>query len=223
MNFLKSTLGSFFDIIHNFISAGISNPNISYGLAIILFTAIIRVFLLPLTIKQIKSQAIMQKLQPEMKKLQDKYKNDPQRAQQEISKLYKEHNANPLSGCLPLLIQMPILFAMFYIFNNLTAIEGVSFLWVKDLSKPDTLYILPVLSAATTYLSGVMMSMGGSKDNPQAKQTSTMNTAMAVMFGFFSLRFKSALILYFVTNNLFQMAQSYVMKTLANKKEIMEA
>lgn len=211
MSYLNNILVQFFDLVHGLIKLITNNPNYSYGLAIILFTIIIRLILLPLNIKQTRSQAKMQEIQPEIQKIQQKYKNDPQKSQQEMMKLYKEHGANPLSGCLPLLIQMPVLFAMYYAFNQLQ-LQGIRFLWLKDLSLPDKTYILPVLSTATTYLSSLMIMPKG--DNPQAKQTSTMNTGMAVMMGFMSLNFKSALVLYWVTNNLIQMGQTFVMKKM---------
>ena len=212
MNYLKTFLVSFFDLVHNAIFTVIPNKNISYGLAIILFTAIIRVLLLPLSIKQTKSQAKMQEIQPEIQKVQAKYKNDPQKSQQEVMKLYKEHGANPLSGCLPLIIQMPVLFAMYSVYYTNTKINGFGFLWLSDLSKPDKFYILPILSTVTTYISSILITPKG--NNPQAKQTSTMNTGMAVFMGFMSLNFKSALVLYWVVNNLIQIAQTLIMKKL---------
>jgi YidC/Oxa1 family membrane protein insertase len=211
LSFLNNILVQFFDMVHGFVQLITKNPNYSYGLAIILFTVIIRLLLLPLNIKQTKSQAKMTMIQPEIKKIQDKYKNDPQKSQQEMMKLYKEHGASPLSGCLPLLIQMPVLFAMYYAFNQLQ-LQGIKFLWLSDLSLPDKFYILPVLSTATTYLSSLMIMPKG--DNPQAKQTSTMNTGMAIMMGFMSLNFKSALVLYWVINNLIQMGQTFAMKKM---------
>ena len=108
-------------------------------------------------LKQIKSQAKMQEFQPEIKKLQDKYKNDPQKLNMEIMKLYKDNKINPMSGCLPLLIQMPILFALYYVFQNITGIEGASFLWISNLFAKDPYYILPILSGLTTYLSSWLM------------------------------------------------------------------
>ena len=217
MAFLTTNLRAFFTFIYSIIFNVIPNNNYAYGLAIITFTAIIRVLLLPLTIKQTKSQVAMQKVQPMVKELQTKYKNDPQKLQQETMKLYKEHKANPLSGCLPLIIQLPIIWALFAVFNGLTDIQGVSFLWIKDLSQPDQWYILPILSTVTTYLSSLMMTP--SADSAQAKQTSTMNTTMAVVFGFMSIRFKAALVLYWVTQNLFQMGQTFVMKRLEIAKK----
>lgn len=221
MSFLNGTFGQFFIFIHNLIASVIPNPNISYGLAIIAFTAIIRICLLPLTMKQIKSQVKMQEVQPLVKEIQTKYKNDPKKSQEEVMKLYKKTGSNPISGCLPLIIQLPIIWALFFVFNHLTAIQGVHFLWIKDLYGPDPYYILPILSTVTTYISSRLMTPTG--DNAQAKQTSTMNTAMAVVFGFMSIKFKSAIVLYWVTQNLFQIGQTIFMKKMdTRKKEIKE-
>jgi YidC/Oxa1 family membrane protein insertase len=196
----------------------IPNNNVSYGLAIIAFTAIIRVCLLPLTIKQTRSQVKMQEVQPRVKEIQTKYKNDPKKSQEEVMKLYKETGSNPISGCLPLIIQLPIIWALFFVFNHLTAINGVSFLWIKDLSLPDKpFYILPILSTVTTYISSRLMTPSG--DSAQSKQTSTMNTAMAVVFGFMSINFKSAIVLYWVTQNLFQIGQTIVMKKMDRRSK----
>lgn len=219
MAWLTKYLLSAFNYLHGVIAVVFPNKNISYGLAIIAFTAIIRVLLLPLTIKQTKSQVKMQEIQPKIKELQTKYKNDPQKLQQETMKMYKENDASPFAGCLPLIIQMPILFALFAMFNGLTEIKGVSFLWIRDLFLPDRpfpslpwLSILPLLSGATTYLSSKMMAPPANSD--QAKQTTSMNTMMAVVLTFMSYNFKSGLVLYWVTQNLFQMGQTYVMKKL---------
>jgi YidC/Oxa1 family membrane protein insertase len=196
----------------------IPNKNISYGLAIIVFTIIIRVLLLPLSIKQTKSTAKMGAIQPEMKKVQAKYKNDPQKSQQEVMKLYKENGVNPMGGCLPMIVQMPILFALFYVFNNLN-MEGAGFLWMKDLTLPDPIYILPILSTVTTYFSSKLMQAPGS--GSQSKQTSTMNTGMAIFMGIMSLKFKGALVLYWVINNLLQVIQTLVINKIElTKKEI---
>lgn len=210
--FLTNILVQFFEGVHSGIFFLIQNKNFSYGLAIIVFTIIIRLLLLPLNIKQTKSQAKMQEIQPEVQKIQTKYKNDPQKSQQEMMKLYKENGANPLSGCLPLLIQMPILFAMYRVYYYNTNINGVGFLWLNDLAAKDPYYILPILSTVTTYISSLMIAP--KNDNPQAKQMSTMNTGMAIFMGFMSLNFKSALVLYWVVNNLIQIGQTYLMKKM---------
>lgn len=216
MKYLNQYLTQFFEFIHGLVKVVTANPDYSYGLAIIFFTIVIRIILLPLNIKQTRSQVKMQELQPEMKKLQAKYKNDPQKQQQEMSKLYKENGASPLSGCLPLLVQMPILFGLYYVFNNLQGITGVGFLWIKDLSQPDHLYILPVLSFLTQFISSKIISNNAPQD-AQAKQMQTMNIAMAGVIGFMSIKLKSALVLYWVINNLIQIAQTFLTKSLDKK------
>ncbi len=219
MQYLNNALSQFFEFIHGVIKATItSNPNYSYGLAIVLFTIIVRIILLPLNIKQMRSQSKMQEIQPEIQKLQNKYKNDPQKAQSEMMRIYKENGVSPLSGCLPLLIQMPILFALYYVFNNLKGISGVGFLWINSLSKPDQYYILPALSFITQYISTSMMS-AGQKDNPQAKQMASMNIFMSIFIGFMSINLKAALVLYWVINNLIQIAQNFVMKKVGTNKK----
>ena len=220
MHYLTDWLSSFFEIIHNGIISVIPNEGIAYGLAIVIFTIIVRLILLPLNMKQMKSTAKMGELQPQVKKLQDKYKNDPQKAQQEMMKLYKEYGVSPLSGCLPLLIQMPILFGLYYVFQSLPNIKGVYFLWF-DLGGSPVLkgdattiivsLILPLIMAVTQYLSAISMSMNNG-DEAQAKQAKMMNIFMTVFMIWISFKFTNALILYWVVFNLFQVVQSYVMK-----------
>jgi len=146
--------------------------------------------------------------------LQDKYKNDPQKAQAEVMKLYKEKGASPFSGCLPMLIQWPIFIALYYVFNNLTGISGVSFLWIKDLAKADI--ILAILSGITTYYSGMLM-MPSTGD--QAKQTQIMNASMSIFMVFISWKLRSALVMYWVINNLVQVGQTMLIKKWDAKKK----
>ena len=221
LNFLNNALSSFFILMYNPVQALFHNKNISYGLTIILFTAVIKLILLPLNIKQIKSQIKMNEIQPETKKIQEKYKKDPKKSQEEVMKLYKEKGVNPLGGCLPLLIQLPILWALFYVFRTLPNIQGVSFLWIPNLAAPDysffgVIRILPILSGATQYLSTLMMTPAG--DNPQVKQQGTMNIAMSIFMIFMSWSFSSALVLYWVTNNLLQILQMWAIKKFETKK-----
>ncbi|AKA71253.1 membrane protein insertase YidC [Clostridium scatologenes] len=214
MQYLNNAFVQFFELVHQGVAGVIPSKNVSYGIAIILVTLIIRIILLPLNIKQTKSSLVMSELQPETKKIQEKYKNDPQRAQQEMMKLYKEKGASPLSGCLPMLIQWPIFIALYYVFNNLHGIDGVHFLWINDLAKRDV--ILAVLSGLTTYFSGSLMMMSG--DSAQAKQSTTMNVGMSIFMVFISWSLKSALVLYWVVNNLIQIAQTLVMKKVDKNK-----
>ncbi|HSN57922.1 MAG TPA: membrane protein insertase YidC, partial [Clostridiaceae bacterium] len=114
MKYINEAFVQFFNLIHTFVNGFVSDKGISYGLAIILVTIIIRIVILPLTIKQTKSSLVMSEIQPEVKKVQDKYKSDPQKAQAEVMKLYKEKGASPFSGCLPMLIQWPIFIALYF-------------------------------------------------------------------------------------------------------------
>lgn len=219
MQYLNNAFVQFFEFLHHSVTSVIPNQNISYGIAIILMTVIIRIIILPLGIKQARSSLIMNEIQPEVKKLQEKYKKDPQKAQQEMMKLYKEKGASPFSGCLPLLIQWPILIALYYVFNNLSGINGVSFLWIKDLAKTDI--FLAILSGITTYLSGYLMMT--SSNSEQAKQAKTMNIGMSVVMVIMSIKFKAALVLYWVVSNLIQMAQTVVLKKIEMKKGTIKA
>lgn len=214
MQYLYKAFVQFFEYLHRGVVSVVPDQNISYGLAIILMTIIIRVLILPLGVKQIRSSLIMNKIQPEVKKIQEKYKKDPQRAQKEMMKLYKEKGASPFSGCLPLLIQWPILLALYYVFNHLTGINGIGFLWIKDLGKPDI--VLAVLSGLTTFLSGWLIMP--SDDSAQASQSRKMNIGMGIFMIFISWKLKSALVLYWVVSNLIQIAQNFVIKRIEEKR-----
>lgn len=174
----------------------------SHGLAIILLTVIIKIIVYPLTVKQLKSMKAMQKIQPEMKKLQEKYKDKPQIMQQKLMELYKKEGANPLSGCLPMLIQMPILMGMYYTLYNFDYgnVEP-SFLWLPSLSQTDPSYILPLLSALTTFLQQ-KLSM-----SEQTQQMKMMMIIMPLFIGIISLNFPAGLVLYWVTMNIVQIVQ----------------
>lgn len=197
----------------------------NYGLAIIAFTIVVKVFLLPLALKQTNSMKRMQEIQPKLQALQQKYKNDKQKLNEKMMELYKEYNYNPASGCLPLLVQFPILIGLFRVLQNPQLYvfpEGTyenvvqSFLWLPNLGNPDPYYILPILAAITTYLSNKMISTSNSGDQTQK----TMNMVMPLMIGWISLKFPSGLALYWVVSNIFQMIQQYViMRNVMPNKE----
>lgn len=179
----------------------------SYGIAIIVLTVIIKTLLLPFALKQIKSMKAMQEIQPEMQRIQKKYKNDPNKLREEMGKLYKEHGASPLAGCLPLLIQMPFLVSIYY------ALQGFaydpaheSFLWLQSLAVPDSTYILPILSAASTF---VISWQTTPKDAPGNQKT--MLLLMPIMIGWMSLNFPSGLVIYWIVCNLYQLVQQTIM------------
>jgi len=125
---------------------------IAYGVGLILFGIMVRLALWPLNQKAMRSSMAMQAVQPLMKDLQERYKNDPQKLQQEMFKLYKEHNVNPFGGCWPMLIPMPILLALFFVFQNTIELRGAPFLWITDLSMRDPLFIIPILMGLSMYL-----------------------------------------------------------------------
>ena len=185
------------------------NVSGSYGLAIILLTIAIRLILAPLTLSQSKSMEAMKTLQPKMNALQQKYKDDPEEYQRRVMELYKEHNINPLSGCLPMLIQLPFLWALFAVLRNYDF--GTGFLWLTSLSEPDPLYILPVLSALTTYIQMMMTSADASQKS--------MMLIMPIFIGYISISFPAGLVLYWVVSNLFSMGQQYLIARRMSPQE----
>ncbi len=175
----------------------------SYGLAIILLTVLIKILVYPLTKKQLKSMKAMQRIQPQMKKLQEKYKNNPKLMQQKLMELYQREGANPMSGCLPMLVQMPILMGMYYtLFSFDYGGAPPSFAWMPSLSEPDPTYALPILSAATTLMQQWMMSTG-----EVTQQMRVMMVIMPIFIGWISLQFPAGLVLYWVTMNVVQIIQ----------------
>lgn len=194
-------------ILHNALSTfGIE----SFGLAIIILTVIIKMIFYPLTKKQVKSMKAMQELQPQMKKLQDKYKKDPKRLQQEMGALYKTAGVNPLAGCLPLLVQMPFLMAMFYALQSIDYGGDPSFLWIANLSHPDPFYILPIVSAISTFV--VQKQTTSESASPQTKmQMKIMSIVMPLFIGWISCNFAAGLVIYWIVNNLMQILQQWWM------------
>ncbi|AQR98261.1 MULTISPECIES: membrane protein insertase YidC [Clostridium] len=212
-----------FDSLHNFIvGTGVSDVGLSYVLAIFVFTLIIRILILPFNIKAAKSTRGMQKIQPEMKKIQEKYKDDPQKLNAEVMKLYKDNNVSMAGGCVPSLLPLPILMALYYVFMEIQGIEGASFLWIKDLFAPDSLHILPILAALSTYIPSYLMTKA-TPSQPNGMNMGTMNLAMAGMMGVMSWQFKSILVLYWIMGNLIQTIQTYFLNYRPAIKEANEA
>lgn len=182
-------------------------PN--YGVAIIFLTLLIRLLTYPLQYKSFKSMKKMQEIQPELAKIKEKYKEDPQRLQKETMELFKKAGANPLGGCLPLLLQMPIFFAFYKVLFNSTELMGAPFmLWIKDLSHKDPFYVLPVLMAGSMFLQQ-KMTPTPSTDPTQAK----IMMFMPLIFGFIMKDLPSGLTLYiFVSTVLGMLQQTWVYK-----------
>jgi YidC/Oxa1 family membrane protein insertase len=180
---------------------------LSYGLALVLFGIMVRVALWPLNQKAMRASMQMQAIQPLLKDLQARYKEEPQKLQQEMFKLYKEHNVNPFGGCWPMLLPMPVLFALFFVFLNTIELRGAPFLWVGDLSRPDPLYIIPVVMGVSMYLVSKVGQMG-MPPNPQMKM---MLYVMPVMMTVLFLKFASGLNLYYAVQNLASVPQQWML------------
>src|SRR5699024_7768851 len=181
--------------------------NSSYGLAIVVVTIIIRLVLLPLNVKQLKSSKAMQDIQPELKKIQEKYSSKDaktqQKLQQETMALFQKHGVNPLAGCLPILVQMPILIAMYHAIMRTAEIKTGEFLWFS-LGSPDM--ILPLLAGGATFLQQKLMMAGSpAAQNPQMVAMLYIMPIMITVFAFF---FPAALALYWVVGNIFMVAQT---------------
>jgi YidC/Oxa1 family membrane protein insertase len=183
----------------------------SFGLSIIAVTLIIRLAILPLMIKQTKSSKAMQALQPEMQKLKEKYSSKDQKTQQKLQQetmaLFQKHGVNPLAGCFPLIVQMPILIGFYHAISRTREIAEHNFLWF-DLGSPDPYYILPLVAGATTFIQQKMM-MAGQEANPQMAM---MLWLMPIMIIVFAINFPAALSLYWVVGNLFMIVQTYFIK-----------
>jgi YidC/Oxa1 family membrane protein insertase len=182
------------------VSIGYAN----YGLAIILLTIALKFVLFPLTVSQVKSMKEMAFIQPKMKELQEKYKGNPEKLNKEMADLYKNHKINPLAGCLPLLVQMPFLIAIFYAIQGYQYVGEPGFLWLSSLAAPDPTYVLPVLSAATTYLQTKLFTAP-----EQQEQQKMMLIFMPIFILWISLSFPAGLVLYWVVGNVVQIVQQY--------------
>jgi YidC/Oxa1 family membrane protein insertase len=180
--------------------------NLPYGWVLVLFGIAVRVVLWPVWRASGRSMVAMQAIQPELKALQERYKNDQQRLQQEMMKLYKEHGVNPLGGCLPMLIPMPVLFALFFVFRETIEFRGVPFLWLPDLSRADPYYIIPILMG----LSMFAMSKIGQIGVPPNPQTKMFTYVMPIMLTVLFLRFSSGLNLYYAVSNIASIPQQWL-------------
>jgi YidC/Oxa1 family membrane protein insertase len=181
--------------------------SLPYGLVLIFFGILVRLLLWPLNQKAMRANLQLQAVQPLMKEIQDKYKSDPQRLQQEMFKLYKEHSVNPLGGCWPMLLPMPVLFALFFVFQNTIELRGASFLWLPDLSRPDPVYVIPLIMG----LSMFGLSKVGSMGMPPNPQTKMMLYIMPVMMTFLFLNFASGLNLYYAVSNISSIPQQWLL------------
>ncbi|MHB8154876.1 MAG: membrane protein insertase YidC [Candidatus Omnitrophota bacterium] len=206
---LLQLLGFFYSLVHN------------WGLAIIILSIAVYFLLFPLSIKQMRSMKEMQLLQPKIEALRKELKDNPQRLNKEIMELYKEHKVNPLGGCLPLLLQMPIFFALYQALIRSVALRGAHFLWIKDLSSPDKAFtfknsipflgnqvnILPILMAIGMF---VQQKISMAKATGEAaQQQKIMLIIMPIMFGVIFYQMPSGLVLYWFINSLLMLCYQF--------------
>jgi YidC/Oxa1 family membrane protein insertase len=202
VDLFKATLAAIEAIVH------------SWGWAIVILTIIVRLALMPLTVKQYHSTLVMQALQPKIKALQAKYKKDRQKLQQETMKLYQEYRVNPFASCLPLLLQIPIFICLYYSIRGTPEIADASFLWIPSLGQPNMpLFALYIVSQVVS--TELMMAPN------VEKQQKWIMRAMPVMFIFILRNFPSGLMLYWVTTNLWTIGQQVVIKKILPHPDIL--
>ncbi len=219
MTFLGNLLGGLLKFVYDIVSSiGTEPESVSYyAMAIIITSILFKLLLLPIGLHQSKSTKKMNKIQPKMKALQDKYKNDPQTMQLKLGELYKEENYNPASGCLVLIVQMPIILAFFkvmrepatFVFTTPGVYETINkaFLWIPNLENPDPyIWGLPLIAALTTYLQSKTMATPSADPQQQTTQN-MMSIFLPIMIFFAAKGFSAGLALYWVLSNTFTIIQ----------------
>jgi YidC/Oxa1 family membrane protein insertase len=183
----------------------------NYGVAIIILTIIVRLLLFPLTFKGMKSMKRMQQLSPRMKKLQAKYKNNKEKLNKEMMALYRKNRVNPLGGCLPMLLQIPVFFALYSSLSSAVELRHAPFMfWISDLSQPDGLGITPLLMGASMYFQQKLTPQTAMMDPTQAK----VMQMLPFIFTIFTFTFPSGLTLYWVTSNVLSIAQQQIINRI---------
>ncbi len=183
---------------------------LSYGWVIIIFGVVVRLLLWPLNQSAMRTSIRMQRIQPELAEVQKKYKSDPKKQQEALVKLYQSHGMTPFSpmmGCLPMMLPMPILFALYFVFLNTIEFRGVSFLWMHDISAADPYYITPLVMG----LSMFALSWIGMRGTPPTAQTRMMSYMMPVVLTFMFFRFAAGLNLYYAVQNLAAIPQQWLL------------
>ena len=187
----------------------------NYGIAIIIVTVLMRIIIFPLTLKQEKSMKKMRDLQPEIEKIKEKYKDSPQEYQQKTAELYRESGVNPLGGCLPLLIQMPVFVALYWAFSGNAIPADAKFLWFT-LKQPDRLFmignfafnLLPILNVGVTYIQQKIMTSATSGQESN-QQMQTMLYMMPLMMLFIFYKMPSGVTLYYLVSGALSLVQQY--------------
>jgi YidC/Oxa1 family membrane protein insertase len=202
---------------------------LSWGMSIIALTVVTRALLIPLTYKQLKGMRALQALQPQIKELQEKFKNDKQRMQQEMMRIYKENKVNPFASCIPLIAQLPVFITLFYVLKNelpadmgcpaagSCAAHGAEFFFISDLTAKATgseLIVLLVLYVGTQLISGMVMSLSADKSQR------TLIFLLPLIFVPFILNFPAGLILYWITTNVWTIGQQLVIRQVVPVPEL---
>jgi YidC/Oxa1 family membrane protein insertase len=218
-DFFQNIFGPIVNILGAVLLYFHQNLGIAWWLSIVILTVIVRSLLFPLTVKQVKSMRAMQDLKPHMDRVRAQFKDNPQRQREEMAKLYQDQGVNPLGGCLPILVQMPVFIGIFYVIRKFggtpgrTPPEYESFthggiLWFQDLAHADPYYILPIISAVTMLAATEITSK-----NVDPQQRWLMRL-LPVGFTAFLLNFPAGLFMYWITSNLMTLGQNYVIYNL---------
>ncbi|MGI8496210.1 MAG: membrane protein insertase YidC [Gemmatimonadaceae bacterium] len=182
---------------------------VSYGWVLVVFGVVVRLILWPLNQRAMRSNLKMQRVQPELQEIQKRYAKQPEKQHAEMMRVYKEHGMSPFSmfsGCLPMLLPMPVLFALFFVFQNTIEFRGVSFLWLHDISQKDPYYILPALMGISMFF----LSWIGMRNTPPNPQAKTMTYVFPVMMTAFFLNLASGLNLYYAVQNIAALPQQWL-------------
>ncbi len=190
----------------------------NYGLAIILLTIVIKLITHPLTRYQFKSTAKLQEVQPELKKIQEKYKDNPQKQQQEIVKLYKEKGVNMYGGCLPVLVQWPLLIILYGALMNYSPFNNARFLWLSNLNTPDKYYILPILVFLSMFLQSKTSQLPGSELDPNSRMFMYF---LPVIFAVWAISWPPSVLLYWITFSLVATVEQFIILRSIKKFEKM--
>src|SRR5690606_16280841 len=178
---------------------------VAYGWVLVIFGVMMRILLWPLNAKAMRAQMKNMAVQPLLQEIRDKYKNDPQKQQEAMLALYKEHGFNPFAGCLPMLVPFPVLITLFFVFQNTIAFRGAEFLWLPDLSLKDPLYILPMILVVSMFgLQWVSAHLSGMEQNPQMKM---MMYFMPIMMGVIFFALPAGLNLYYAVTQVASIPQ----------------
>jgi YidC/Oxa1 family membrane protein insertase len=215
------------DVVNALLEFFHDNAGLSWGASIIALTIVTRAILVPLTYRQLKSMRALQALQPRIKEIQEKYKNDRQRMQQEMMRFYQENKVNPFAACVPLLAQLPVFLTLFYVLRNELPDDigceaghcgaEASFLFINDLTAKATgteLIVLLVLYVGTQLVSGMVMSLSADKSQR------TMMFILPLVFIPFVINFPAGLILYWITTNVWTIGQQYTIQRLVPAPQI---